>query len=332
MSNASTDRNTEHGIAPADEVRGQSTKPQRILACLLCQQRKVRCDRKVPCTNCTKSGSPCTSVVPQQRRRRFPERELLQRLRQYEGLLRQHNVVFEPMHPRTAGHMTPNTQNDDPRPSMNEDSREPDGTRPRAHPNVKTETHFAVRDVWNALNAHVSVEDDDDDSICESLAYNESLPRDGMHEGNIRKAMDQLYESNDHLLFGSRKINIELTAFHPQQLQIFRLWQIYLDNVNPLLKVIHTPTLQPRIMDAASDVSKIDPTLEALLFSIYCVAVISLDEEECLLTFKSSRSDLLMSYQFACQQALLNCGAMKSSDRESLAALFLFLVRVNVSN
>jgi hypothetical protein len=37
-------------------------------------------------------------VASRQRRRRFPERELLDRLRQYEDLLRQNNIKFEPLH------------------------------------------------------------------------------------------------------------------------------------------------------------------------------------------------------------------------------------------
>ena len=76
-------------------------KPQRVLACVLCQQRKVKCDRKFPCANCTKSGVQCVlaSLAARQRRRRFPERELLDRLRHYEDLLRQNNIAFDPLHP-----------------------------------------------------------------------------------------------------------------------------------------------------------------------------------------------------------------------------------------
>jgi hypothetical protein len=43
------------------------------------------------------------TVVPRRRRRRFPERELLERLRQYEDLLRQNNVRFEPLYKDSAG-------------------------------------------------------------------------------------------------------------------------------------------------------------------------------------------------------------------------------------
>lgn len=53
---------------------------------MLCQQRKVKCDRKflVP----TASHS----------RRRIPERELLDRLQKYKDLLLQNKVKFEPLH------------------------------------------------------------------------------------------------------------------------------------------------------------------------------------------------------------------------------------------
>ena len=74
-------------------------KAQRVLACVLCQQRKVKCDRKYPCANCIKSRAQCVPAtqVSRRRRRRFPERELLERLRKYEDLLRHHNIKFEPL-------------------------------------------------------------------------------------------------------------------------------------------------------------------------------------------------------------------------------------------
>jgi ribosomal protein L13E len=82
------------------DLQSPPAKPQRILACVLCQQRKVRCDRKFPCANCTKAGVQCQSaaLVQRQRRRRFPERELLERVREYEELLRRNQIQFEPLH------------------------------------------------------------------------------------------------------------------------------------------------------------------------------------------------------------------------------------------
>lgn len=102
----------------------QPLKPQRVLACILCQQRKIKCNRKFPCENCIKSRAQCVPAtqVSRQRRRRFPERELLERLRRYEDLLLQNNIKFEPLHKESiAGKEPPNLKGDS----------DSDGERPR---------------------------------------------------------------------------------------------------------------------------------------------------------------------------------------------------------
>lgn len=79
------------------------SKSQRVLACVLCQQRKIKCDRKFPCANCVKSRSQCVPATQvSSRRRRFPERELLERVRKYESLLHQHKIKFDSLHGDTT--------------------------------------------------------------------------------------------------------------------------------------------------------------------------------------------------------------------------------------
>ena len=87
---------TADGLSPL----AATSKPQRVLSCVLCAQRKVRCDREFPCANCNKAGAQCIAgaTIPRQRRRRFAERELLERLRHYEDLLRKNGVAFRPLH------------------------------------------------------------------------------------------------------------------------------------------------------------------------------------------------------------------------------------------
>ena len=96
---------TPEQTPPTSHSLQAATKPQRILACVLCQQRKVKCDRKFPCAHCVRNGVQCVpaTAAPRQRRRRFAERELLERLRYYESLLRQNNVEFKPVHSSVAG-------------------------------------------------------------------------------------------------------------------------------------------------------------------------------------------------------------------------------------
>lgn len=128
----------------------------------------------------------------------------------------------------------------------------------------------------------------------------------------------------------SRKTDISLSMMHPGQAQILQLWQLYVDNVDPILKVTHNPTLQQRIIEAASDVASVSPGLEALMFSIYCMAVLSTEEKRCQQLFKTQRGDLLVNFQLAAQQALVSSGALRSGDAESLTALYLYMVSLSL--
>jgi hypothetical protein len=143
----------------------------------------------------------------------------------------------------------------------------------------------------------------------------------------VKNAWESFFASNETMLFCSRNTNIDLAALHPNQIHIFKIWQVYLDNFNPLLKVTHTPTLQARIIDAAGDTANIDPPLEALMFSIYCVAIFSLEQAECQKMFAASKEELLSNFQLGAREALLNCRFLRTDSRECLTALYLYLVR-----
>ncbi|KAM0549454.1 hypothetical protein ACHAPJ_009440 [Fusarium lateritium] len=61
---------------------------------------------------------------------------------------------------------------------------------------------------------------------------------------------------------------------------VFKLWQIFLDRVNPLIKIIHAPTVQPFIISAAADITSIPLDQQALLHSIFGLAVLALKNDE----------------------------------------------------
>jgi hypothetical protein len=67
-------------------------------SCVLCQQRKVKCDRQKPCSNCIKAHAECVPsapTVPRRRRRKFSEQDLAARLRRCEHLLKKNGVKIE---------------------------------------------------------------------------------------------------------------------------------------------------------------------------------------------------------------------------------------------
>ncbi|KAF2646888.1 hypothetical protein P280DRAFT_545165 [Massarina eburnea CBS 473.64] len=285
------------------------TKQQRVLACVLCQQRKVKCDRNFPCANCTKSQAKCVpaTLLPRRRRRRFAERELLDQLRNYEHLLRQHNIDFEPLRKDS--------------PSTKESPDEPQdehGVAEVSSPssNLKSKPIPEVKSFWHAVRCRFGSDDESDDYV-DDFAQ------------TVGRAMDKVYVNDGSLILGLRQIPVDLSPLHPEPAQILRLWQLFVDNVNPLLRVVHTPTVQGYVIEAVASTKSMKPITEALMFSIYATGIFSLSEEDCLSVFGTQKDELMVKYQFGCQQALANCGVLRTSDRDCLTAFYLYLISFN---
>lgn len=84
-------------------AQGRST---RAHACVLCQQRKVKCSRETPCSGCIKSRAQCVyrdPVPPRRRKRRNPEDGLLDRLKRYEDLLQKAGIQIDPISRPNSG-------------------------------------------------------------------------------------------------------------------------------------------------------------------------------------------------------------------------------------
>ena len=123
---------------------------------------------------------------------------------------------------------------------------------------------------------------------------------------------------------------LDLIDIHPTAMQMLQLWQTYLSNVDPLLRLTHTPTLQKQVFEASGRLTSrlsIDADLEALLFNIYFISINSLTENEILANFGETKSTLQARYHVASQQALLNANLMKTLDLAVLQAFVLHLVR-----
>lgn len=83
----------------AESVASTPGKSKRLLACMECQRRKIKCDHEMPCSNCMRLKLQCVPATQQARRRRrkYPEKLLLDRLRHYESLLQQSKIAFQPL-------------------------------------------------------------------------------------------------------------------------------------------------------------------------------------------------------------------------------------------
>jgi hypothetical protein len=115
---------------------------------------------------------------------------------------------------------------------------------------------------------------------------------------------------------------------HPPAASIRQLWQTFLENVNPLTKLVHAPTLQAAIEKASARTESIPRGFESLMFAIYSISILSMTDEETKETLGESRSALLPRYIAATKTALVRAKFMSSTSIVVLQALMLHILTI----
>lgn len=115
---------------------------------------------------------------------------------------------------------------------------------------------------------------------------------------------------------------------HPPTDQIYELWQIFADNVDPLTNIVHVPSLRLALDKATTGIPGIPRSFNALMFAIYSTAVLSLDETDCQVRFAQSRSSLLSRYVATTKAALARADVITSSNIVVLQALSLHILSI----
>ncbi|KAM7198417.1 C6 transcription factor domain containing protein [Naviculisporaceae sp. PSN 640] len=307
-----------------------SAEPQITItrghACITCSQRKVKCDGKRPCSSCVRTGraSDChsastpTSLAARIRDARAKELVLLRRLRHYENLLTTHGISFSKNPELTPAGNQGDLQDDSSLHMLTQtlDLALDSSPKPDAGHVIKHGGHprFVDNLMWNSLR--------------------DELPDDEEYTPVIDGTDDELTAVDENgslspeiLLFN----HVSPSIGNPEQIgpslpQILKLWQIFLDNFNPLVKLFHAPSVQLIIHQAVVDSGSLGKSEKALLCAIYQCAVITLTDEECMAQLNEPRGTLFSRYSLMTQQALVQTGFLKSTDLTSLQAFTLYLL------
>lgn len=67
---------------------------------------------------------------------------------------------------------------------------------------------------------------------------------------------------------------------NPLPSQMIFLWQMYMDNVDPFMKVLHVPTMTKVIRELRGSYSSLGPSMQSLVLAISLAAIMSLEDEE----------------------------------------------------
>ena len=83
-----------------------------------------------------------------------------------------------------------------------------------------------------------------------------------------------------NFLLGNTSAVHQRESLHFLPLQMMSLWQIYMDNVDPFMKVLHVPTVTKVMRELRGSYQSLGLSMQALVLVISLAAIMSLEDEE----------------------------------------------------
>ncbi|KAK5654788.1 hypothetical protein OQA88_6824 [Cercophora sp. LCS_1] len=245
----------------------------------------------------------CTPSTPAPaRKRRRPNQDLQERLARCEELLKEYATEKpEGQTPSTPSRPPQVPLYDKPTPDW-----QPAGKLVQEGGGVRFMDNYLVGTIYDELRAMREIIDAEDT------------------EETSQEALSP--DENSELILGADSPEKSIEDLWPEAGHVLRLWQVYLDRVNPLTKIIHVPTLQPYLAEAISRSQNVPKSVEALLFSIFVMATISLTPDECQSLLGQSREEALQRYTQGVRLTLLRMNFLTSNDLTTLQALVIYLI------
>ncbi|KAK6860242.1 fungal specific transcription factor domain-containing protein [Apiospora arundinis] len=331
--------------SPLEAATASSTtaRPSFKLSCTACRSKKIKCNRVHPCSHCTKSGIEC--VFPTRKRMERPRKtrnqELLNRISRLESIVGK--VDVQSLKDLDIDLSDINLSSTTPEASTTSAAAETPESRPRpGHPTQTTpgaqqtsvlpqhsESHTARRyvggDFWLNLSHEVEglkqalEQPSDTDSDAESETES---PESSMGQQNPQPFATQ------GLLVGCKSPDSG-GLIHPATAQILYLLSVFFDRVDPILKILHRPTI---LVMLPAGLPRLTLAQEALAFAIYFSSITSLTAEACQTNLGQDRATLLKTYQLAVERALGAADYLTNTDLECIQALLLYVACLRVHN
>ncbi|KAL7924342.1 mitogen-activated protein kinase [Trichoderma austrokoningii] len=276
-----------------------SVPSRPTFACVRCAGRKVKCDRHIPCTACVKHGAECVFQPPPPRRRRRPRpsidgREYPQTRLQAQG----HNLKESSNPPDTDSRSHLSTQSS---------SSEPSGSVSKTQVIQGRGQSMLIDNLWSRV-----VEEFHD-------------PEDALRRSSDDSSDAETLNDDFSFVLGGPPTS-RTKLLHPSPQQIHELWRTFVENVDPLSKVVHIPTLEKAFHEAANEIDTVSRSFEALMFAIYSAAVMSLSDAECEERLHEPRKSLRSRLMTATKAALSRANFMSTASLVVLQALIIHII------
>ncbi|KAK6613127.1 fungal specific transcription factor domain-containing protein [Botrytis cinerea] len=354
-----------------DDVRRPSTSAPTAVptglnarSCVTCRRRKVKCDKKVPCSNCTKAQSPCVFPAPGRAPRRpraggkpisDREAELLKRLRRLEGVVEElsgqveaENLKASPSSGHSSPHNNVESSSESPGGVTKSITNGMNGRDEEKGTKGQTATRFCKMGLAASKSAFTMEEGigrlvlgsgksqyvsnpfwaELSQEIAELRAMFDEDEEDTDGDSPIPPPSSATQPDHQGFVMGYSSADVNMKALHPLPSQIPFYWSTFLENVMPLVKLLHVPTTAKIIKEVQHNLDTISKSTEALMFSIYFATITSMSDEEVATNFGVEKDALLRKYRFGTEQALARAGFLNTNEIMTVQAFVLFLTCV----
>ncbi|EWC44550.1 hypothetical protein DRE_06722 [Drechslerella stenobrocha 248] len=116
----------------------------------------------------------------------------------------------------------------------------------------------------------------------------------------------------------------EYDALYPPPPQLLFLWQTFVDDIDPFIKLLHIPSMTRLIRDLRGHYGSVGAGTEALIFAICFAAVLILSEQDIVLNFNTSKELLMARYRLGTEQALEKAGLLTTTDLAVIQSLAIY--------
>lgn len=124
---------------------------------------------------------------------------------------------------------------------------------------------------------------------------------------------------------------------HPPDAHSAVLFRVYFNNVDPVCKILHRPTVDTYFSNVAA---LFEPStrrfkfrsLEAVTFAVYFAAMNSMSVKECLTYLGEDKEELSARYKRSTESLLEQADFMNAMEITTLQALTIYIVSVSQTN
>lgn len=291
------------GLTPTRTPPGRS--------CTACRRRKIRCDQQRPCAHCSRLQQECIYGAPIRDTNKASTDQVLSRLTDIESTLRRieasiPSIAITGSHDQTRDSRGRNaswiTEADE------IETRSEDGR----FVSEEGDTRYVTGSFWTKLG-------DAGESAGVSQHNDPQAIEAGPSTANTKRV-------NMGFSFSLNPSLVQTWTLHPPEPRIVALWQVFVDSVDPILKVVHVPTTQQQLGYPCHDLASTPPAFESLMFAIYYSAICSMRWSVSYETLpREERRVLLDRYRGGLEQALTRANVLTAPNVTTLQALAIYL-------